>query len=173
MVALVLGENDTRHDVEGKPQYRRFKRMYVMCPPKFSRIGNECYFISPNKQNWLDAYFECKDHNSKLAEPMKYEDKHLRKYLQKINRKNYFTVVHNIYDCTVFKYRFFININHNFSLSVTHNATNTSVRRPMDRRYLQLEAKQMAMGSQWTRDRVSIVQPNDSWVIYHLLLLCF
>lgn len=85
MVALVLGENDTRHDVEGKPQYRRFKRMYVMCPPKFSRIGNECYFISPNKQNWLDAYFECKDHNSKLAEPMKYEDKHLRKYLQKIN----------------------------------------------------------------------------------------
>lgn len=62
----------------------RYKRMYVMCPPKFSRIGNECYYMSPNKLNWLDAYFDCKDHNSKLAEPMKYEDKHLRRYLQKI-----------------------------------------------------------------------------------------
>lgn len=66
----------------------RYKRMYVMCPPKFSRIGNECYYISPNKLNWLDAYFECKDHNSKLAEPMKYEDKHLRRYLQKIEHRD-------------------------------------------------------------------------------------
>ncbi|XP_052899639.1 uncharacterized protein LOC128306011 isoform X2 [Anopheles moucheti] len=77
-------DNGTRHDADAKPG-RRYKRMYVMCPPKFSRIGNECYYISPGKQNWLDAYFECKDHNSKLAEPMKYEDKHLRRYLQKIN----------------------------------------------------------------------------------------
>lgn len=68
---------------------RRFKRMYAMCPPHFFRIGNECYYISPNKQNWLDAHFECKDRNSKLAEPMKYEDKNLRKFLNFSKAKNY------------------------------------------------------------------------------------
>lgn len=68
---------------------RRFKRMYAMCPPHFFRIGNECYFISQSRQNWLDANFECKDRNSKLAEPMKYEDKNLRKFLQSSNEKNY------------------------------------------------------------------------------------
>lgn len=68
---------------------RRFKRMYAMCPPHFFRIGNECYFISENKQNWLDAHFECKDRNSKLAEPMKYDDKNLRKFLIMSKEKNY------------------------------------------------------------------------------------
>ncbi|XP_058464696.1 uncharacterized protein LOC131438596 isoform X2 [Malaya genurostris] len=68
---------------------RRFKRMYAMCPPHFFRIGNECYFISQNKQNWLDAHFECKDRNSKLAEPMRYDDKYLRKFLQMSKEKNY------------------------------------------------------------------------------------
>lgn len=68
---------------------RRFKRMYAMCPPHFFRIGNECYYISQNKQNWLDAHFECKDRNSKLAEPMKYDDKNLRKFLTMSKEKNY------------------------------------------------------------------------------------
>lgn len=69
---------------------RRFKRMYAMCPPHFFRIGNECYFISQSRQNWLDAHFECKDRNSKLAEPMKYDDKNLRKFLQSSKSdKNY------------------------------------------------------------------------------------
>ncbi|KAL9694176.1 hypothetical protein quinque_013461 [Culex quinquefasciatus] len=68
---------------------RRFKRMYAMCPPHFFRIGNECYYISQNKQNWLDAHFECKDRNSKLAEPMKYDDKNLRKFLTASKAKNY------------------------------------------------------------------------------------
>ncbi|EAT45628.1 AAEL003119-PA [Aedes aegypti] len=67
----------------------RFKRMYAMCPPEFSRIGNECYYISRDKQNYLDAHFECKVRNSKLAEPMKYDDKSLRKYLLKLKEKNY------------------------------------------------------------------------------------
>uniref|UniRef100_A0A182QL52 C-type lectin domain-containing protein n=1 Tax=Anopheles farauti TaxID=69004 RepID=A0A182QL52_9DIPT len=86
MGMLVHAQNDTmQHDAAGGPMKltRRIKRMYVMCPPNFKRIGNECYYISPNKLNWLDAYFECKDANSKLAEPMKYEDKHIRKYLLK------------------------------------------------------------------------------------------
>lgn len=68
---------------------RRFKRMYAMCPPHFFRIGNECYFISQSRLNWLDAHFECKDRNSKLAEPMKYDDKNLRKFLQSTKEKNY------------------------------------------------------------------------------------
>lgn len=69
---------------------RRVKRMYAMCPPHFFRIGNECYFISQSRQNWLDAHFECKDRNSKLAEPMKYDDKYLRKFLQSSKSdKNY------------------------------------------------------------------------------------
>lgn len=60
-----------------------------MCPPHFFRIGNECYYISATKLNWLDAHFECKDRNSKLAEPMKYDDKYLRKYLTMSKQKNY------------------------------------------------------------------------------------
>lgn len=55
--------------------------MYALCPPKFIRIGNECYYISPISANWLDAHFECKDRNSRLAEPIKMEDRRLRKYL--------------------------------------------------------------------------------------------
>ena len=60
----------------------RTKRMYALCPPHFEKIGNQCYFISQNKANWLDAHFECKDRNSKLAEPVKEDDRILRKYLQ-------------------------------------------------------------------------------------------
>ncbi|XP_053676808.1 uncharacterized protein LOC128726980 [Anopheles nili] len=82
---LVQGNNDTA--AASKPA-QRYKRMYVMCPPAFSQIGNECYYISENKFNWLDAYFECKDRNSKLAEPMKFEDRDLRRYLQKIKLRN-------------------------------------------------------------------------------------
>jgi hypothetical protein len=71
----------THPDQELQPELTRTKRMFAMCPPKFEKIGNECYFISTFKVNWLDAHFECKDRNSKLAEPMKYEDRQLRKNL--------------------------------------------------------------------------------------------
>lgn len=81
-----------QHNGDGGGEHlsgRRFKRMYAMCPPHFFRIGNECYYISQSRQNWLDAHFECKDRNSKLAEPMKYDDKSLRKFLQSTKEKNY------------------------------------------------------------------------------------
>lgn len=55
--------------------------MYALCPPHFQRVGTECYYISTEPANWLDAHFHCKDRNSKLAEPIKYEDRRLRKYL--------------------------------------------------------------------------------------------
>lgn len=64
----------------------RAKRMYAMCPPKFQRIGNECYYVSDYKESWLDSHFECKDRNSKLAEPLRYADKRLRKFLSNHDR---------------------------------------------------------------------------------------
>lgn len=57
-----------------------------MCPPSFTKIGNECYFLSPTKASWLDSHFECKDKNSKLAEPLKYADRLLRKYFMERGR---------------------------------------------------------------------------------------
>jgi hypothetical protein len=38
--------------------------------------------MSKKKESWLDAHFECKDRNSKLAEPLKYADRRLRKFLK-------------------------------------------------------------------------------------------
>lgn len=56
--------------------------MYALCPPHFVKIGTQCYYISEERVTWLDAHFECKDRNSRLAEPIKNEDKRLRKFLQ-------------------------------------------------------------------------------------------
>lgn len=55
--------------------------MYALCPPHFIRVGNECYFISEDRVNWLEAHFQCKDRKSRLAEPFKQEDRFLRKFL--------------------------------------------------------------------------------------------
>lgn len=55
--------------------------MYALCPPHFQRIGSECYYVSSERQSWLDAHFECKDRGSRLAEPYKYEDRLLRKFM--------------------------------------------------------------------------------------------
>lgn len=59
--------------------------MYALCPPHFVRIGGQCYYISDAKENWLGAHFACKDRNSRLAEPIKLEDRRLRKYLQQMD----------------------------------------------------------------------------------------
>lgn len=64
------------------PSLTRSRRMYALCPPDFTKIGNDCYFISERKESWLDSHFECKDRNSKLAEPLKFADRRLRKYLK-------------------------------------------------------------------------------------------
>lgn len=65
-----------------KPSLTRNRRMYALCPPEFTKIGNDCYYLSTKKESWLDAHFECKDRNSKLAEPLKFADRRLRKYLK-------------------------------------------------------------------------------------------
>ena len=64
----------------GRMQRPRNKRMYALCPPQFQRIWNECYYMSKEKANWLDAQFKCQDMDSKLAEPNKVDDRRLRKY---------------------------------------------------------------------------------------------
>lgn len=74
--------NQPSYRNRNNPQLTRAKRMYALCPPEFQKIGNDCFYMSRKKFNWLDAHFECKDRNSKLAEPMKFADKRLRKYLQ-------------------------------------------------------------------------------------------
>jgi hypothetical protein len=70
------------------PPLTRARRMYALCPPDFTKIGNDCYFLSSRKESWLDAHFECKDRNSKLAEPMKFADRRLRKYLKNRDQVN-------------------------------------------------------------------------------------
>ncbi|XP_055847165.1 trichohyalin isoform X2 [Episyrphus balteatus] len=67
-------------------EYIRIKRrMYAMCPPKFQRIGSECYAISDQPANWLEAHFQCKDKNSKLAEPNNKSDRKLRAFFQRMD----------------------------------------------------------------------------------------
>ncbi|CRK96090.1 CLUMA_CG009526, isoform A [Clunio marinus] len=68
------------------PSLTRARRMYALCPPQFQKIGNDCYYISIRKESWLDAHFECKDRNSKLAEPLKFADRRLRKFLKNKDR---------------------------------------------------------------------------------------
>lgn len=68
--------------LQQNPKLARAKRMFAMCPPAFLKINNECYFISNRTESWLDAHFDCKDRNSKLAEPLKFADRRLRKYLK-------------------------------------------------------------------------------------------
>lgn len=65
-----------------QPSLTRARRMYALCPPDFAKIGNDCYYISTKKESWLDSHFDCKDRNSKLAEPLKFADRRLRKYLK-------------------------------------------------------------------------------------------
>lgn len=71
----------TNNNAAVAPAVTRVKRMYALCPPHFERIGQQCYFVSTAKMNWLDAHFDCKDRNSQLAEPVKLEDRRLRKYM--------------------------------------------------------------------------------------------
>lgn len=82
LLAVVSSSVDAQdfNEPEHRPQ-NRVKRMYAVCPPEFQRIGNECYFISREKETWMEAHFKCVDRDSKLAEPFKFEDKRLRKYL--------------------------------------------------------------------------------------------
>lgn len=67
--------------INQKREALRGKKIFGTCPPSFVKIHNDCYYFSNKKESWIDSHFHCKDMNSKLAEPLKYSDKRLRKYL--------------------------------------------------------------------------------------------
>lgn len=66
--------------VEGQ---RNNTKMSYVCPPNFIRLGHSCYFFSENKATWHNALFECSDRESNLTVPARWEDRNLRKYLNK------------------------------------------------------------------------------------------
>lgn len=74
------------HSKKNQQQQQKVKRIYAMCPPSFTKIGSECYYLSSTQASWLDAHFECKDKNAKLAELLKYSDRQIRKYLAQRGR---------------------------------------------------------------------------------------
>lgn len=54
------------------------------CPHDFVLIGKKCYFFSPDRQTWQDAYWKCMSLNTTLAIVNKVEqDDLLRNYLNK------------------------------------------------------------------------------------------
>ncbi|XP_026740046.1 uncharacterized protein LOC113502602 [Trichoplusia ni] len=66
--------------VEGQ---RNNTKMSYVCPPQFIRLGHSCYFFSENKATWQNALFACTDRGSNLTVPARWEDRNLRKYLNK------------------------------------------------------------------------------------------
>lgn len=80
--------NQPNFQNSNNPKLLRAKRMYALCPPEFQKVGNDCFFVSAKRESWLDAHFDCKDRNSKLAEPLKFADRRLRKYLHNKDQTN-------------------------------------------------------------------------------------
>nr|WIM01416.1 C-type lectin domain containing 46kDa protein [Limnephilus flavicornis] len=62
-------------------EHQQNRSMYYVCPPDFIRLGNSCYYFSPVKATWQDAHFACKDRESNLTSPQRWEDRKLREYL--------------------------------------------------------------------------------------------
>lgn len=120
-----------------------------MCPPGFTKIGNECYFLSPTKASWLDSHFECKDKNGKLAEPLKSSDRQLRKYLLERGRTR----------GEIWIGKPTPSINHRMSDNLPTFRTNNS------RWHVQLAEDEVAVGLQRKGHEVSVVQPDEAWVI--------
>jgi len=65
------------------PTSRPKRRVYALCPPKFHRVGTDCYSLVDQRSSWLEAHFFCKDKNANLTEPGKHADRKLRLFLQK------------------------------------------------------------------------------------------
>ncbi|RVE47238.1 hypothetical protein evm_008106 [Chilo suppressalis] len=63
--------------------HRNSTRMSYVCPPSFVRLGHSCYYFSDKKTTWQNALFSCKDRDSNLSVPARWEDRNLRTYLNK------------------------------------------------------------------------------------------
>ncbi|KAJ2946856.1 hypothetical protein O0L34_g16185 [Tuta absoluta] len=73
-------------------------KMSYVCPPQFIRLGHSCYFFSENKATWQNALFACKDRESNLSVPARWEDRNLRKYLNKPDIEKASRWIGGIYD---------------------------------------------------------------------------
>lgn len=60
---------------------RNSTKMSYVCPPQFIRLGHSCYYFSESKATWQNALFACKDRDSNLTVPARWEDRNLRNYL--------------------------------------------------------------------------------------------
>ncbi|XP_047527138.1 uncharacterized protein LOC125064235 [Vanessa atalanta] len=80
--------------VEGKNN----TKMSYVCPPQFIRLGHSCYFFSENKATWQTALFSCKDRDSSLSVPARWEDRNLRNYLNKPDVEKASRWIGGIYD---------------------------------------------------------------------------
>ncbi|XP_073951770.1 uncharacterized protein [Choristoneura fumiferana] len=73
-------------------------KMVYVCPPQFIRLGHSCYFLSENKATWQNALFACKDRDSNLTVPARWEDRNLRNYLTKPGIDHVSRWIGGIYD---------------------------------------------------------------------------
>ncbi|XP_045493019.1 uncharacterized protein LOC123692325 [Colias croceus] len=68
---------------KGVEAHKNSTKMSYVCPPDFIRLGHSCYFFSENKATWQSALFSCKDRDSNLSVPARWEDRNLRNYLNR------------------------------------------------------------------------------------------
>lgn len=61
--------------------------------------------MSDSEASWLDAHFECKDKNAKLAEPMKSADRALRKFMIERGRTRGMVWIGGMYNWQRFKWQ--------------------------------------------------------------------
>ncbi|XP_063621247.1 uncharacterized protein LOC134793566 [Cydia splendana] len=82
---------------KGVEGYNTTKKVYT-CPPQFIRLGHSCYFFSETKATWQNALFACKDRESNLTVPARWEDRNLRNYLNKPGIERVSRWIGGIYD---------------------------------------------------------------------------
>ncbi|XP_060801158.1 uncharacterized protein LOC106143566 isoform X1 [Amyelois transitella] len=78
--------------------YRNATKMSYVCPPHFVRLGHSCYYFSDAPANWQEALFACKDRDSNLSVPARWEDRNLRAYLNRPDVANASRWIGGIYD---------------------------------------------------------------------------
>lgn len=78
--------------------HRNSTKMSYVCPPSFVRLGHSCYFFGDKKATWQSALFSCKDRDSNLSVPARWEDRNLRNYLNKPSIVNASRWIGGIYD---------------------------------------------------------------------------
>lgn len=68
----------------------------ICCPSNFVLVGKKCYFFSPERQTWQNAYWKCDTLNSTLAVINKAaQDDLLRKYLNKFRLGEQFFILND------------------------------------------------------------------------------